>query len=99
MTPTPDDDPTAPASWSPSLDEGIDSREQDTFLREVAAAPAVALPLADATLTAGTIVDGAFEILAPLGAGGMGTVYLAEHLELRRRVALKVHHRSDSAAA
>ncbi len=33
---------------------------------------------------------GPYRILNQIGAGGMGTVYLAEHADLRRRVALKV---------
>jgi eukaryotic-like serine/threonine-protein kinase len=40
-------------------------------------------------LTAGTRI-GPFTIQAPLGAGGMGEVYLAEDTRLRRRVALKI---------
>ena len=52
------------------------------------------------SLQAGTRV-GAFVIQAPIGAGGMGEVYLAEDPRLRRRVALKVlppHLATDEAA-
>ncbi|HEX3231884.1 MAG TPA: protein kinase [Pyrinomonadaceae bacterium] len=41
------------------------------------------------TLPAGTRL-GPYEIVAPLGAGGMGEVYLAEDSRLYRKVALKV---------
>jgi len=40
-------------------------------------------------LTAGTPL-GSFEIVSPLGAGGMGEVYRARHLKLGRDVAIKV---------
>ncbi len=40
-------------------------------------------------LEAGTRL-GPYEILSPLGAGGMGEVYRARHLKLERDVAIKV---------
>ena len=41
------------------------------------------------TLTTGTSL-GSYEILAPLGAGGMGEVYRAKDTRLDREVAIKV---------
>ncbi len=38
----------------------------------------------------GTVLSGKYRVGKQLGAGGMGTVYLAEHLEIGRRVAIKV---------
>jgi serine/threonine protein kinase len=41
------------------------------------------------TITAHTKL-GRYEIISPIGAGGMGEVFLAEDTRLRRQVALKV---------
>src|SRR5690348_16120919 len=42
----------------------------------------------------GQVVSGRYLIRELLGEGGMGAVYLAEHTHMRKRVALKLLHRS-----
>src|SRR5689334_19396227 len=42
-------------------------------------------------LTAGTMV-GEYRILGPLGTGGMGRVYAAEHPVIAKKAAIKVLH-------
>jgi serine/threonine-protein kinase len=41
----------------------------------------------------GEIVEGRYKILRPLADGGMGTVFLAEHWLIKRKVALKILHK------
>ena len=40
-------------------------------------------------------VIGKYKILAPLGSGGFGTVFLAEDTWIDKKVALKVPHRQS----
>ncbi|MCX5741181.1 MAG: serine/threonine-protein kinase [Proteobacteria bacterium] len=44
----------------------------------------------------GMEVDGRYRVMELIGEGGMGKVYLAEHIEIGKRVALKVLHQSYS---
>ncbi len=39
-----------------------------------------------------TVIDGRYRILHQLASGGMGTVFLGEHLLIKRRVAIKMLH-------
>jgi hypothetical protein len=43
----------------------------------------------------GQTLGGRYRLMRPIGEGGMGVVYEAEQLDLRRRVALKVLHEAD----
>jgi len=47
-------------------------------------------------LDVGSEVDGRYRVVELIGEGGMGKVYLAEHVEIGKRVALKVLHPSYS---
>ena len=48
-------------------------------------------------LAGGTIIDGKYRVERLLGAGGMGSVWVAEHTLLGRQVAIKVLDRAASA--
>ncbi len=53
--------------------------------------PASEPPVSD-RLAPGTLLQQRYEIVRPIGSGGMGDVYEAIHLLLRKRVAIKVLH-------
>ncbi len=87
--------------------EGEDRRrDSDRRLPRAQSRPAVgsdgsaAIALAEtepnSELDVGSEIDGRYRIMELIGEGGMGKVYLAEHVEIGKRVALKVLHPSYS---
>jgi serine/threonine protein kinase len=53
----------------------------------------------DVVMTTDDVVDGRYRIIRVLGQGGMGTVFLAEHTLIHRRVAIKILHQELAADA
>jgi serine/threonine-protein kinase len=48
--------------------------------------------LREAVVKTGDVVEGRYRIIRTLGEGGMGSVFLAEHALIKRRVAIKILH-------
>ncbi len=66
------------------------SRETDLHLAETLAGDPRAVYVDE--LGPGEELDGRYRIIRRIGSGGMGTVYAAEQIKLRRRVAIKLIH-------
>ena len=64
------------------------SDDNETWARSPAASPNQ--PGATFQITPGTVLKGTYRIEQELGRGGMGTVFLATHLGLEKRMAVKV---------
>ncbi|MBK9030623.1 MAG: protein kinase [Myxococcales bacterium] len=80
-------------------DQGVDRRKAND--RRGPAAVTALMPDADPSPTdsqpiLGMIVDGRYRVVELIGEGGMGKVYLAEHIDIGKKVALKVLHPSYS---
>ncbi len=54
--------------------------------------PETAKPAAEAENRLGKVINGRYLIQQLLGEGGMGSVYLAEHTHMKKRVAIKLLH-------
>lgn len=52
----------------------------------------------DPSLAPGTVIDGRYRVTREIGAGGMGRVYEAEHMFLRRSMAIKLLRRGLATA-
>src|SRR3569832_1730142 len=46
----------------------------------------------EAVVKTGDMVEGRYRIISTLGEGGMGSVFLAEHTLIKRKVAIKILH-------
>ncbi len=68
-------------------------REQHTVTGDGGVAPPSSLAEQTALALVGQLVAERYRVLELLGVGGMGAVYRAEHIHMRKPVALKVLHR------
>ncbi|MGB5682396.1 MAG: protein kinase [Polyangiales bacterium] len=61
-------------------------------LKDGGPAPSLPVPPDEQTPRIGDVLDSRYRITGVLGSGGMGCVYLAEHISIRRPLALKLLH-------
>ena len=87
------------AEASPSTQGGVDASNSSSMATLLqTSTPAVEAPAAPEGESAepdfsewfGRTIDGRYKIVELLGEGGMGAVFVAEHLSLRKQVALKI---------
>jgi serine/threonine protein kinase len=82
-----------PASDGRTVPPPISSRRSSSELAAAQQlAPAQDFDADDSANFVGQVIDGRYRISELIGEGGMGKVYLAEHVEIGKRVAIKVLH-------
>jgi serine/threonine protein kinase len=82
-----------PASDGRTVPPPISSRRSSSELAAAQQlAPAQDFDADDSASFVGQVIDGRYRISELIGEGGMGKVYLAEHVEIGKRVAIKVLH-------
>jgi serine/threonine protein kinase len=92
-------DPTRISAYLESLRAANQSTSEPTRLSELMVRDGVLTQFQTEQFLAGKwrgFFVGKYKILERLGAGGMGTVYLAEHKFMKRRVAIKVLPKSKA---
>jgi tetratricopeptide (TPR) repeat protein len=82
------------ASGSVVAVDGAPADSVESWLAAVASAPVIQLGP-----SVGEVIGGEYRIEQRLGEGSMGVVYLAHHLALERRVAIKLHRTAAGRAA
>jgi eukaryotic-like serine/threonine-protein kinase len=88
--------PTALATPAELAPTQVTPMKSSTASGEMETRPAAARPVKRASKSkdtlCGKLVDGRYRIQERIGEGGVGVVYAAEHVQLKRKVALKVLH-------
>ncbi len=84
-TPRPEPRATAPTVARPAT-----GGHREVAVTAQASPPPPAAPAAHGDPYLGTVVADRYRVLSKLGEGGMGVVYLAEHIIIEKKVALKI---------
>ena len=77
------------ATWRPGTNARL-GQPGETGQTEAPAQPEAAAPPGTELVMGQVIAGTRYRLLSTIGEGGMGTVYAAEHVDLEKKVALKL---------